>query len=125
MCRHTGHPLEGWPHVVQSLTDIVTTALGERVERRRYGTDVTALLDRPMTPAVVMDASVAIAEAIAPRTVNGQEYGEPRFDLAAIVPREAGPDGRLVLDLVGLYYPRGHLGDVSVFETATHTVGTS
>ncbi len=125
MCRHTGRPLESWDHVRQSLDDILTTAMGERVERRRYGADAGRLLDRPMTPGTLMDVYVAIAQAIASRRINGQEYGEPRFDLAAILPREAGPDGRLVLDLVGLYYPRGHLGDTSVFETARHTVGTA
>lgn len=124
MCRHTGRPLDGWEHVRQSLDDIVTTAVGERVERRRYGADAMAFLDRPMAPGPLMDVYVAIAQAIAPRRINGREYGEPRFDLAAILPREAGPDGRLVLDLVGLYYPRGHLGDFTVFETTRHEVGT-
>jgi len=122
MNRHTGRRLEGWDHVRQSLNDILTTAVGERVERRRYGADAGGLLDRPMTPATLLDVFVTIAQAIAPRQINGREYGEPRFDLATIRPHEAGPDGRLTLELVGLYYPRGHLGDFTVFETTRHEV---
>lgn len=125
MCRHTGRPLDGWPHVVQSMTDILTTAVGERVERRRYGAGVDGLLDRPMTPQSLMDVYVAIVQALEPRTVNGHQYGEPRFDLVRIVPRQAGADGALMLELIGLYYPNGHLGDFSVFEAATHAWGTA
>jgi len=122
MDRATGKRLEGWAHVQQSLGDILTTAIGERVERRRYGADVASLLDIPMTPDALLSVFVTVAKAITPRRINGREYGEPRFDLAAIRPRSAGPDGRLVLELVGLYYPRGHLGDVSVFEAARYEV---
>ncbi len=123
MCRHTGRPLDGWAHVVQSMTDILTTAVGERVERRRYGAGPDGLLDRPMTPQALMDVYMAVVQALAPRQVNGHQYGEPRFDLVRIVPRAAGPDGGLTLDLVGLYYPRGHLGDFSVIEPATYAFG--
>ncbi|MBB4287666.1 GPW/gp25 family protein [Roseospira goensis] len=122
MCRRTGRPLDGWNHVVQSMDDILTTAVGERVERRRYGAGADGLLDRPMTPQSLMDVYVTVVRALAPRTINGHQYGEPRFDLVRMVPRAAGPDGAMMLELVGLYYPRGHLGDFTVFETAHHEV---
>ena len=119
--RNTGRPLDGWPHVVQSLTVLITTEIGERVERRAFGSRSGDLLDRPGNEPTILDHFAAIAEAIEPRLINGFQYGEPRFDLARIIP-SGGPDGRFGFELVGLYYPRGHLGDFTVFETASADV---
>lgn len=119
--RKTGRPLSGWDHTQQSLRVLITTDLGERVMRYRLGGRTGSLLDRPGNALTVVDHFVAIQEAIEPRLVNGFQYGEPRFDLARIVPR-GDQSGLFTFELVGLYYPRGHLGDFSVYETRTATV---
>jgi hypothetical protein len=41
---------------------------------------------------------------------------EPGFRLTRIVPERLGADGAAVLMLSGTYYPRGHLGDMSLAE---------
>lgn len=64
MDRHTGRRLEGWPHVRQSIIDILTTRPGSRVQRRDYGSAAVDLIDRPATQRTVLDRFVAIAEAL-------------------------------------------------------------
>lgn len=117
--RRTGKPLSGWPHVAQSLDVLLTTFIGERTFRRRLGIDEDAILDKPMNSEEITDAFVAIASAIEPRMVNGHQYGEPRFDLVRVVPTQADASGTISFELQGLYYPMGHRGDFSVFETAS------
>lgn len=119
--RRTGKPLGGWEHTSQSLGVLVTTELGERVMRHRLGNRGTGLLDKPGNALTIIDHFVAIQDAIEPRLVNGFQYGEPRFDLARIRPR-GSESGLFTFELIGLYYPRGHLGDFSVYETRTATV---
>lgn len=120
--RWTGAPISGWPEVAQGLDMLLGTIVGERLERRSLGIVETALLDRPSNQIEIMNAFVAIAEAIEPRIVNGRQYGEPRFDLARVVPFRLGADGVAGFELQGLYYPRGHLGDRSVFEAKSHSL---
>jgi uncharacterized protein len=119
--RRTGRPLDGWAHTQQSLNVLITTDLGERVMRYRLGGRNGSLLDKPGNALTVVDHFIAIQEAIEPREVNGFQYGEPRFDLARIVPR-GNESGLFTFELIGLYYPRGHLGDFSVYELKTATV---
>ncbi|MCA0404862.1 MAG: GPW/gp25 family protein [Proteobacteria bacterium] len=114
--------LDGWEHVAQSLDLILSTLVGERVMRRAFGFDGTAMQDRPMNAVEITNAFMAIAEAIEPRFVNGHQYGEPRFDLVRVTPKRAEPAGLIEFELQGLYYPRGHLGDFTVFEPKTHSL---
>lgn len=116
--RQTGRPLSGWAETQQSLQVLVTTEVGERVERRRLGNPGSGLLDRPGNLDTVLDHFAAIAQAIEPRLVEGMQYGEPRFDLARIIPR-GDESGQFEFELLGLFYPRGHLGDFSTFEVVT------
>lgn len=112
--RRTGRPLSGWDHVRQSIDVILTTPIGSRVMRRDFGSRLRDLVDAKMTRTTVLAVYSAAAEAI--------EKWEPRFRLrsASIVKAEA--DGVVGLALVGLYFPRGHLGDWSVAEDATMRV---
>ena len=64
MCRHTGKPLAGWDHIRQSLDVIFTTRLRTRLQRREFGSIVPDLQDKPTNPELLLDAYVAIAEAI-------------------------------------------------------------
>lgn len=118
LSHKTGEVLFGWAEVAQSLATILTTQVGERCRRRAFGIDGKVLLDRPQTPRDMVDAFIAIAEAIEPRFVNGRQYGEPRFDLVRVVPLRAGADGHVGFELQGLYYPNALLGDYSTFERA-------
>ena len=103
----------------QSLLTILGTPKGSRVMRREFGLVDIGLIDAPMNEQTITDAFQAIAEAIEPREINGHQYGEPRFDLIQILPSEASKSGRIVFDLAGLHYPRGHLGDFTVVEVAS------
>jgi len=95
---HTGQPLAGIDHLRQSIRDILSTRIGTRVLRRDYGSELPALVDRPMTPRLAVDLYAATAQALA--------QWEPRFKLTR-VRIEAATAGRLVLDLEGIYLPDG------------------
>jgi uncharacterized protein len=103
--RNTGKWLGGWAHVVQSIGVIVSTAIGTRVQRRQFGTEEAPLIDRPITESEVLHAIMAIAVAL--------DKWEPRFRLVRCVIKDANEMGKLVLQIAGVYYPRGHLGDFS------------
>lgn len=64
MDRHTGRSLAGWPHIRQSITDLLTTRIGTRVHRRAYGSDGVTLIDRPSSAETVLDRFVSIAVAL-------------------------------------------------------------
>jgi phage baseplate assembly protein W len=101
--RRTGRVLTDWPHVVQSIEDIVTTAIQSRIMRRAYGSDTLKLIDAPMNRASLLAWYVAIAESL--------EAWEPRYELRRVNYAAASADGQATLDLVGIYYPNGHKGD--------------
>ena len=118
MDRRTGKPLSGWDHVLQSIEDILTTRVMQRIMRRDYGSRVPKLIDAPMTDRIVLAFYVAAAEAI--------RRWEPRYRLRHCRIARAGAGGRITIELSGVYYPRGHLGDYSVTETrdgALHLLG--
>lgn len=85
MDRHTGRRLDGWPHIRQSIIDILTTRPGSRVQRRDYGSAAVELVDRPATHLTVLDRFVAIAE--------GLDRWEPRVVLTGFRLIEATPAG--------------------------------
>jgi len=93
-----GAPLSGLDHLRQSVRDILNTRVGARVMRRTYGSDLPALVDRPMNPALAMDLYAATAKAL--------RRWETRFRLRRVAIAEAVP-GRVVLYLEGLYLPDG------------------
>lgn len=102
----SGAILSGWEHVEQSIGKILTTAIGTRVMRREFGSEVMALIDAPMTDRVVLALYVAIANSIA--------RWEPRFRLTAVAIDKAEATGVLTIQMRGDYFPRGHLGDFTV-----------
>ncbi len=72
----TGHILEGWPHVVQSLQDIFTTRFGSRVMREWYGSFVPHLMGRTISSNEVTPFFAAVTSAI--------EQFEPRYRVTRI-----------------------------------------
>ena len=105
--RQTGAPLEGWPHVLQSLIDVWTTPTGTRVMLRDYGCDLVGLIDRPAGRDTVLEVIMAAMDA---------EQWEPRFRCKECAITQAGADGVFGFLVSGIYSPRGHLGDYSVFQ---------
>lgn len=101
--RETGALLSGFDHVRQSIGVILTTPVGSRVMRREFGSELFDLIDRPMTDQVVLAIYSAAVMAIA--------RWEPRFSITGCTLSGAASDGTLSLELSGVYYPRGHLGD--------------
>jgi phage baseplate assembly protein W len=92
-------PLSGWDHVVQSIRDILTTPIGSRVLRRDYGSQIPALLDRPMNDATTLDFVIAAADAL--------DRWEPRVRLERVQFVQASPDGVGELDLDLTYLEDG------------------
>lgn len=109
--RETGRVLSGFEHVQQSIGVILTTPIGSRVMRREFGSELFDLIDRPMTSQIILACYGAIVTAIA--------LWEPRYEVTGcrVLQTEAG--GVIGFELHGVHYPRGHLGDFSVSETAT------
>ena len=95
----TGQPLDGIPHVRQSVRDVLTTRVGTRVGRRTYGSELPALVDRPLTQATLMDIYAATATAIA--------AWEPRLRLSKVRAAPSATAGRVVLELTGEYVLTG------------------
>lgn len=89
MDRNTGMRLEGWPHVAQSIGDILTTRVGTRVERRPYGSDVPNLIDKPQNDDTIMNLFSEIAIAL--------DRWEPRVLLKNIQVLSASADGEFEL----------------------------
>ncbi|MCG5240094.1 GPW/gp25 family protein [Azospirillum doebereinerae] len=98
MDASTGAALVGLGHLRQSIRDILTTRVGTRVARRAYGSELPALVDAPMNPALAVDLYAATAKALA--------RWEPRIRLHRIAIASAAP-GRVALQLVALYLPEG------------------
>lgn len=105
MDRRTGKALdaEGLEHLVQSIADILSTPKLTRVWRRDYGSDGIYLIDKPALQETLLDFTLALGEAI--------DKWEPRYRLRRVWFEEAGPDGRFILNIDGIHFPRGHLGD--------------
>lgn len=93
-----GKSLSGIDHLRQSIRDILTTPIGSRVMRRDYGSRLFQLVDRPTTPALMVELYVATAEAL--------DRWEPRFKLLE-VKGEVVAEGHVSLTLSGRYLPDG------------------
>lgn len=82
---------------------ILTTPIGSRVMRREFGSELFDLIDRPMTDQVILAIYSAAVMAIA--------RWEPRYAVTGCKTTIAAEDGAMSMELSGVYYPRGHLGD--------------
>lgn len=110
--RYTGQLLDGFPHVLQSIVVIFTTAIGSRVMRRKFGSTVPALFGENLTPNTIGAYVLAICVAL--------DAWEPRFQVIRVDILQADnlPDqlrsGRFAFAIRGRYYPRGQFGDKTV-----------
>jgi hypothetical protein len=110
--ERTGRLLYGWPHCVQCIRKILTTEIGERVQRRAFGSRLLGLIDKPQNLETIIEFYVATAEALQPRIVEGHQLGEPGFVLLRNS-IDAGTTSRLYLLMGGVFFEHGHLGDYS------------
>ena len=89
----TGRALSGLAHIRQSIADILTTPVGSRLMRRRYGSEVPELMDQPLNSATVLRIYAATAYAI--------RLWEPRISLTGLQ-FETGQAGAASLILDGV-----------------------
>jgi len=99
----TGADIRGWPHVLQSVEQIFTTAFGERVMREWFGSAVPRFLGESMNRQTILPFFAAISAAI--------EQWEPRLRVVQILPERADRSGRFAVALDVEYRPRALLGD--------------
>lgn len=91
-----GVALDGVAHLRQSIRDILTTRVGERVMRRAYGSRLPELVDAPLNRfvvfAIMREAALAIGR------------WEPRLKIRRLWV-EAVSAGRVTLAIEGDYIP--------------------
>lgn len=103
--RHTGEVLTGWDHCQQSISLILTTAVGSVSMLREFGSEAPALQDRPMSSLEIARHYMAAAEAL--------RRWEPGYRLTRIATVAANAAGAIAFSLSGVFFPNGHLGDFS------------
>ena len=88
----SGRSLTGLDHLRQSVADIITTPIGSRIRRRRYGSEVPELIDQPLHSATQLRIYAATAFAL--------RRWEPRLQLSSVqLTRDT--DGAIALLLDG------------------------
>ena len=90
---HTGKPLSGTAHLVQSISDILTTPVGSRVMRRDYGSLLPRLIDQPFHAATRIRLVAAIATALM--------RWEPRLQITRVTVELGHTPGAVVVTLEG------------------------
>lgn len=101
----TGKWIEGLDDLWQSIATILETPRGTRVMRRRFGSELPRLVDRAMNPMTLIEWYAAVPDAL-----NAEE---PRFRLTRTTLVSSNDNGHNEFEIIGIYYPRGHLGDYS------------
>ena len=109
--RVTGALLTGFDHCLQSILDIFTTRINTRIMRLDYGSDGIGLLDRPGNRQTIALFYSTMVTALL--------KWEPGFRINQFYVVDANGDGQFTFEMVGIFYPRGHLGDYSVSQDAT------
>lgn len=95
MSSTTGRTLDGIDHLRQSISDILTTPIGTRLERRTYGSLVPDLIDHPDNATTRVRMYAAVASALM--------KWEPRLHLSRVQLASGPAAGRATLDLSGEY----------------------
>jgi uncharacterized protein len=119
--RRTGKLLDGFAHVAQSIEVIFTTRLGERVQRRWFGSPITTMLGKSLTPATVLRFFTYLVVAI--------EVWEPRYKVTRIVPGSNAlgevRKGNFSFVVEGIYRPRALAGDLTAEGAVRLAVGSA
>lgn len=104
MDAKTGKALEEIDHLKQSIIDILTTPVNSRIMRRSYGSRLLELVDKPINRDLTLEIYAATAEALG--------KFERRFKLEK-VKIEGVKEGRVTLNLEGVYLPEGKFINIS------------
>ena len=97
----TGRAVADLDHLRQSISDILTTPVGTRLERRTYGSLVPDLIDHPDNGATRVRIYAAVASALM--------KWEPRLRLSRVALSSGPAAGQVALDLSGEYLaPAGY-----------------
>jgi hypothetical protein len=116
--------LDGWPRVCDHIMRIFTTSYGERILRMWWGSNVPHLLGESYTEATVVRFFMAIITAMEIIDPNGLPR-MPNFKITKLVPAGSAEElrvGKLKIEIVGIYMPRGHLGDFTPEDVRTLTI---
>ena len=91
MNAQTGRLMPLQQHIHQSITDILFTRIGSRVQREEYGSLLPELIDQPLNEATQLRVAAATMMAVA--------RWEPRVDLsgAEVAVQHGGNTGVRVL----------------------------
>ena len=92
--RFSGRSLADLAHLRQSIIDILTTPIGSRLMRRDYGSRLYELIDAPVSPSLLVEIYVAVAEALL--------RWEPRIILTRVQVEAIRP-GHISLAIEGRY----------------------
>ena len=95
MDRSTGRHIAGVEHLKQSITDIITTPLGSRLQRRTYGSLLPGLIDQPDNARTRLRCYAAIASAL----MNW----EPRLRVTRVGMQSGTAPGQATVTLEGEY----------------------
>lgn len=99
MDRETGRPIEGIDHLRQSVTDILTTRIGQRVMLRKYGSNLPELVDLPTNRSTIAAMRADI--------INALGDWEPRIRVNQVVLTSVTAGGMVTFDLFLTYLPNG------------------
>ncbi len=130
--RETGAVITGWPHVEQSMRVLFMTPFHQRGLRRWVGSFVPHILGESLVARVITRFYWAIITAIdlwEPGYRVRQVYfmGRALQDQAPMDPQSAADLLRLghaIFRQEGVFYPRGHLGDFTPYESRGYNVPT-
>ena len=102
MSRYSGKGITDEADLVQSIQDILTTPIGTRCCVRDYGSDLPAMVDRPVNRDWIITAYATITKALT--------KWEPRF-LLYTAGIDAGHLSQGIIELTtdGLYKPLGRV----------------
>lgn len=105
MDRHTGQPISGFDHLLQSIEDILTTPLGSRLMRPEYGSTIRHFVDLPVSEGWKSAVQAEAARAL--------KRWEPRLELTRVQVVSV-LSGRITFRLSGTYLGDSKLLDVTV-----------
>ena len=95
MNLNTGRAIADIDHLRQSISDILTTPVGTRLERRTYGSLLPDLIDQPDNGVTRVRIYAAVASALM--------KWEPRVRLSRVALSSGPAAGQATLDLSGEY----------------------
>lgn len=104
MDRHTGQPISGIEHLLQSIADILSTSLGSRRQRPDYGSKLRMFVDLPINAGWKSAVQAEAARAL--------QRSEPRLKLEQVTALSL-LDGKINMRVAGSY-----LGDSFVMEVS-------